>query len=643
MALRYLNSLPLPEALDIFLGHFAFPARPAAEEVEARSAGGRVIAEPVFAARSCPHYHASAVDGVAVRAEETFGASETSPVTLRLGSQALVVDTGDPVPSGMDAVVMIEDVDIREDRGQAEPGDLITLTAPAVPWQHVRSIGEDIVASDLLFTSGHRLRPADLAALLAAGLTRVTVKARPRVAIIPTGSEIVPASGSPAPGEIPESNSAALAELVREWGGQAEVLPIVSDHRPDLARAFLRAAEGFDILVVNAGSSAGRDDYTAPLLAELGTLLVHGVAIRPGKPVILGELGGKPFVGLPGYPVSTILTAELFLRPLLGRWLGLPEPERPRARAVLSRSVTSPSGVDEFLRVKLARVGPKLVAVPMARGAGTLTTLIRADGLVKIPVGVESWPEGTEVEAGLLRPLAEIESSLLCAGSHDLLLDLLADELAGVGPGVSLSSAHVGSLAGIMALKRSEAHLAGIHLLDPATGSYNESYVRRYLPDRKAVLFHLARRAQGLMVRPGNPGSIQGLDDLARPGVSFINRQKGSGTRVLLEYHLSRLGIDPNRITGYGREVYTHTAVAAEVASGGASTGLGLLAAAQAFGLDFIPVASEDYDLLIPAEFYDHPGIRALLDVARSDRWRRRATAFGGYDLSDTGTEKWME
>lgn len=622
--------MPLEEALTRFLGQFELPARGEAEETDVRSAGGRVTAEAVFARRSCPHYHASAMDGVALRARETFGASGSSPVRLQIGPQAVVVDTGDPLPPGMDAVVMIENVEIS--------GGEVILIAPAVPWQHVRSIGEDIVAADLLLTSGRRLSAPDLAALLAAGVNRVKVRPRPRVAIIPTGTEVVPPEGDVGPGQIPESNSAALAELVRDWGGEARVMPIVPDDTERLIRAVRGAAENHEVIVVNAGSSAGREDYTARVLSEVGSLVAHGAAIRPGKPVILGVAGGKPFLGLPGYPVSTILTAELFLKPLLCRWLGVPEPHRPRAGAVLSRPVTSPPGVEEFLRVKLGRVGERLLAVPMGKGAGALTTLIRADGLVRIPVGVEAWSEGTAVEVELLRPIEQIEASVLCAGSHDLLLDLLADET-----GARLSSAHVGSLAGIMALKRCEAHLAGIHLFDPETGRYNEDAVRRHLPGRKAVLFHLARRAQGLMVRPGNPAGLRGLDDLARLGVTFVNRQPGSGTRVLLDYHLNKLGLDPARISGYQHEVYTHTAVAAEVAGGGADAGLGLLAAAQAFGLDFIPVAEESYDLLIPAEFYDLPGIRAVLEAARSEKWRRRAAAVGGYDLSETGVERPIE
>ena len=605
------------------------------EEVIATTAAlGRVTAGPVFARRSVPHYLASAMDGVAVLASDTFGASETTPISLRLGHNAFPVDTGDVLPAGCDAVVMIEDVQLDE--------ETVTVDAATTPWQHVRPIGEDVVQSDMLLASGHRLRPADLGALLAAGVTEVAVRRRPRVAILPTGDEIVPPERELQPGEIPEFNSATLSGLIAEWGGDPSVRPITPDSRELLRQRVEAALADHDIVVINAGSSTGKDDHTAGIIGELGRVLVHGVAIKPGKPVLLGVAGGKPLLGIPGYPVSAALSAELFLRPLICRWLGCGETPRPLLEARLSRPVASNMGVLEFLRVKVGRVQGRLVAVPMPRGAGVITSLVRADGIVRIPRGTESLPEGSTVEVELLRPAEEIATTVLAVGSHDLLLDMLSSGLARRWPGTTLSSAHVGSQGGLVALRRGEAHLAGVHLLDPATGEYNVAYVRQHLRGRKVALFTLAFREQGLLVRRGNPRGLHDFAGLAREGVRYVNRQAGSGTRVLLDFHLARLGVDPAAIAGYRQEVFTHTAVAAAVAAGSADCGLGISAVAKSFGLDFVALARERYELAIPAENLDLPGMERLLELARSPAWRREVAALGGYDLSETGRMVWV-
>jgi putative molybdopterin biosynthesis protein len=361
------------------------------------------------------------------------------------------------------------------------------------------------------------------------------------------------------------------------------------------------------------------------------------VAIRPGHPVVLGVAHGKPFLGIPGYPVSAVLTSELFLQPLLARLLGVPLPERSTLTATMTRKVLSPMGEDEFLRVKLGRVGDRLVATPLQRGAGVLMSLVRADGIVRIPRFSEGVHAGAPVEVALLRSPREVERTVVAIGSHDLTLDLLSDLLARRAPGWSLSSSNVGSQGGLIALQRGECHLAGTHLLDEESGEYNVSYVRRYLRDRPIVLMTLVYRDQGLLVPRGNPKRIRSLEDLARPDVQYVNRQRGAGTRVLLDYKLAQLGIDPSAITGYDREEYTHLGVAAAVAGGSADTGLGILAAARALGLDFVPLLQERYDLAIPRELYDSALLAPLLDIIRGPEFRAIVESLGGYDTSDTG------
>ncbi|MSQ12871.1 MAG: molybdopterin biosynthesis protein [Dehalococcoidia bacterium] len=629
----YLEDLPLDETYARFFGALqqASALRPTpSEAVPLDQALGRVTAAPVWALRSSPHYHAAAMDGVAVRAEDTVGATETSPVRLRHETQFHWVDTGDPVPPGFNAVVMAEVV-------HEEDASTIELQAPVAPWQHVRPLGEDIVATELVLPENHRLRPVDLGAIAACGLTQVEVRRRPRVAIIPTGNELVQPGAPLKPGDVVEYNSLTLAAMVQEWGGTPTRFPPTPDDFDRLRAVVEQALAEHDVVIVNAGSSAGSEDFTAPVVESLGRVLVHGVAIRPGHPVVLGVAAGKPVVGIPGYPVSAILTCELFVKPLLERMLGAAQPKRPVVRATMTRKVLSPMGEDEYLRVKLGKVDERTVATPLQRGAGVIMSLVRADGLVRIPRFSEGVHAGATVDVELLRSPEEVERTIVAIGSHDLALDVLASHLRRQDATLTLSSSNVGSMGGLLALKRGEAHLAGCHLLDEDTGEYNVPAVRRVLEGRRVVLVHLVGRVQGLIVAKGNPKRVASLEDLARADVAFINRQRGSGTRVLLDEKLKQIGLAPERIHGYEREEYTHLAVAAAVTSGTADAGLGILAAARALELDFVPLLQEQYDLVIPREHYESALLAPLLAAIRSEAFRRDVAALGGYDVTRMG------
>ncbi|MDN5347085.1 MAG: molybdopterin molybdotransferase [Clostridia bacterium] len=633
----FLNNRPWEEALAEYLqvlGEAGALKPGPPEKIPTAVALGRVTAKPVYALVSSPHYPAAAMDGIAVRAEDTFGVSERSPRLLQLGAEAVVVDTGDPLPEGFNAVIMLEEIEFK-DHNQVE------ISAPAVPWQNVRSIGEDLAAGEMLLPANWRLRPFDLGGILAGGVTEIWVHPRPRVAFIPTGTELVAPKPHPAPGQILEYNSVVIGNLVREWGGEAITLPITPDDYNLLRERLFEAISQADIVIINAGSSAGQEDYAAGLIAEAGRVYTHGVAIRPGKPVILGAVRDKPVLGIPGYPVSAVLAAELFLKPILHLKQGLKPPARPGVKAFLARKLHSPLGREEFVRVRLGRVGGRLVAVPSGRGAGSMMSLVRADGIVRVPRLSEGFLAGQEVGVELLRPLEEVEETLVVSGSHDMVLDVLSDAWRRIHPGRSLSTAAVGSLGGLLALQRGEAHAAGIHLLDEETGEYNVSYIQKYLPGRQLVLVNLVYRQNGLMVAPGNPKGINGLADLAREDVTYVNRQPGSGTRVLLDFHLKRLGIEAQKIRGYGREEFTHLAVAAAVAGGTADAGLGLYAVARAFGLEFIPIATERYDLCFPREVWETPAVQELVRVMRSPEFQKQVEALGGYDLSRCGEVVW--
>ena len=626
----YLENRAWQEGLALMMEKLAGRCIPKNEVIDVRSSLHRITGSIVRAKRSSPHFAASAMDGYAIRAKDTHGISEREPRWLELENQAVQVDTGDPVPEGMDAVVMLEDVLELSERG-------ILLQAPVVPWNHVRPVGEDIVEGEVLLPIHHRIRPQDQGALLAAGLLQVEVRRKPRVGILPTGDEIRSPEESLQVGDIVDSNSTVLASLVEEWGGVATVWPITPDQPERLEKAILEISESQDILVIIAGSSQGRDDYTSQLIQKHGTLYLHGVAIKPGKPVVLGEVKEKPAFGIPGYPVSTYLTAHLFLQPWVKLLQGLGQDSANLLEAVISKKVFSSLGSEEFVRVKVGKVGERWVAAPLNRGAGVTMSLVRADGMLRVPRLQEGFHEGETVPVELLRPVSELEETLVCIGSHDLTLDVLSSHMKAKGGQGGIASAHVGSLAGILSLRKNEAHFAGIHLLDPETGEYNKSYLQRFLPGRDIALMNLVYRTQVLIVPKGNSLNILTLEDLVRPGIRFINRQGGSGTRVLFDYLLQKQGLTKEQILGYEREEFTHLAVAVAVASGAADVGLGIQSAAEALGLDYVLVGEERYDLAIPREFLEEPRMKAMIEVIQSKAFQEDVLALGGYDVRDTG------
>ena len=628
----YLENTPLADALKLWAEKIASEGvRPLeGEPVSVGDSLGRITSGAVFARLSSPFYHSSAMDGYAVRFSETFGASESVPKRLKLGQEAVYVDTGDPLPEGFNAVIMIEEVNVSEGH--------IEILAPAAPWQHVRVIGEDIVSTELIVPENHRMRPVDIGAVISGGHLKINVRRRPKVVIIPTGSEIVEPGTDLKKGDIIEYNSRILSSMVTEWGGTPVRFKPVPDDIDKIKSAVMEGCRMGDLVVINAGSSAGSEDYTAKVIAEIGEVLLHGINIKPGKPVILGWAKGRPVLGIPGYPVSAYITFTLFAKGLLYKWQGLEAPDPEFMKARLSRQVASSLGQEEFLRVKLGRVGENLIATPVSRGAGVLMSLVRADGVVRIPAMSEGFGTGTEVDVEMLRDKKEIENTVVCIGSHDNALDILANILKKTHPAYSLSSAHVGSMGGLIALKKGEAHMAGTHLLDEETGQYNVPYIRRILTKKKIILVNLVYRQQGLMVPKGNPRDIRGFADLTRDDVVFINRQSGAGTRLLTDKYLKELGIASKDVKGYEREEYTHMGVASAVLTGIADTGMGILASAEALGLDFIPLAKERYDLAIPADFIVMPSLSALLQIIRENsEFRTSVEALGGYDVSDMG------
>lgn len=609
----------------------------ASEVVPVGEALGRITAEPVYARISAPHYHACAMDGIALDAGLTFGAGPTTPVEISPACYR-VVDTGDPLPEGCDAVVMVEDLVYPEGAGPQDLGTCpVTLFASSAPWSHIRQIGEDICAGEMLLTSGEKLTPAALGALLAAGIQEVPVKARPKVGIIPTGDEVVAPSASPKPGDVMEFNSAIFSGMVRQWGGLPVVYPIVKDDPQEMQAALARAVSECDAVLLNAGSSAGRDDYSARTVAAVGEVLFHGIAIKPGKPAIVGMADGAVVLGVPGYPVSGIIVVESLLKPVIARLLGCSLAQDESIQAHLSRTCVSSLKYREFIRVRVGNVDGKMVASPLSRGAGVVTSFVKADGIMEIPQNAEGIEAGEQVSVRLLRSRADVEDSLVVIGSHDPLIDELAQLVHARTPELSVASTHVGSMGAIVAAKRRESHCGGIHLLDEKTGAYNESYLERHFPHGGVRQVECVWRQQGLMTAPGNPLDIRSLSDVAERGLSFVNRQKGSGTRILSDFVCKRDDVDSALIYGYDHEEFTHTAVAALVEAGSADAGMGIYSAAKMYGLGFVPVCEEQYDLLVPDYAWDTPQVQALLEALRSPAFRARMEALGGYRVENPG------
>ena len=625
----------LKEARDIVFNSFPLAGVLGSETIPVPDAVGRVLSEPVTAKLSSPNFHAAAMDGIAVRAKSTFGASETKPKELIIGKDAFYINTGHVIPEGLNAVIMIENINVVEK-------NRIEIEAPAFPWQYIRKMGEDIVATELLFPHNHVITPYCVGALLSGGIFSVSVRKKPKVLIIPTGSELVDWRTYPVenlkPGQVLESNSFLLGKLIESCGATYVRNEIVIDDHEKIKKAVHNAVNGdYNLVFTVGGSSAGSEDHSKSVIKELGEVLIHGVTIMPGKPVIIGSIKNKPVFGIPGYPVSAIVAFEQFAAPLLRMMLGVPEKMRQEILVEPTRKITSKLGLEEFVRVKLGKVGDRIVATQLPRGAGSITTITEADGIIRIPNHVEGINDNEPVHAELLRPLSSVNNTVVIVGSHDNTLDVLADEIKGKYSDVTISSSHVGSMGGLMAIKRGACHVAGSHLLDEKDGSYNISYIKKYLPGRKIKLVNLVFRDQGLIVSPGNPKQIKGIEDLVREDIAFINRQTGAGTRILLDYKLKELGIDSKSVKGYENEEFTHMSVAVAVLSGTVDVGLGIYAAAKALNLDFIPVVTEEYDLVIPEEYFESKNIRILLETINSQNFKKRVKALGGYSTEKTG------
>lgn len=629
----YLNTVTIDEALDK-VKNAIDPARlMASETIPSQRSASRITTGPVWSKYSSPTFHSAAMDGVAVRAEKTFTAREGKPVLLKRNTDYIEVNTGNPLPPKTDCVIMIEKI-MKQDE------ENIFIEAPAFPWQNVRRVGEDIVATELLIPQNHELSAYDVGALLSAGIWEVDVREEVKLHVIPTGDEVLDFTEKPTPrpGQVIESNSQVLASLARQWHCRIERTPPVPDSPEKLKHALKSALDSpAHIIVIGAGSSAGSKDYTRRIMEEFGTVLVHGIKAMPGKPTLVGVADNKILIGAPGYPVSSVICFEQIIKPLVYWLSGKYPPQAETIQARLTRKMPSRLGMEEFIRVSVGRVQDDYVATPLARGAGMITTMTKAQGITRIQQDLEGLVRNKNIDVELFRSKKELDRVLVVVGSHDNTMDILTNELMGMDNPIQLASTHLGSMGGITAILDRAAHIAGIHLFDPDTNDYNFPFLQKYAPDLKFKIVNLAIRHQGLIVAKGNPKKISGINDLTRKDVVFVNRQRGAGTRILLDHHLKQAGISPDQVNGYSNEEFTHMAVAVNVLSRTVDCSMGIMAAARALDLDFVPLAKERYDLLIPDYSCDEPKVKTLLDLISSRSFKNKITKLGGYETDLTG------
>lgn len=632
-----------------------YSSRPRKEVIPLPRAVGRVLAEDVTAPIDVPPFDRAAMDGYALKAADTFYSEEEKPSTLKLLGYVLAgekkkielsagecagIATGAPIPKGANAVVMVEYTHREKDR--------VKIYRPVAPGENIMAAGSDIMQGELILRAGAVLSPRETGVLAALGITRVPVYKKPRAALISTGDEILEPGSDLEYGKIYDVNARAIGDAVVENGGEVEFLGIVEDKPEPLLRKLKEAVAGdYDLILTSGGTSAGIGDLSYRVFDELGKpgVVVHGIAIKPGKPTIIAFARGKPIFGLPGYPTSAMIIFDVFVAPILRGLAGLGKKSLKKIKAKAAMRLYSGRGRYEYLLVNLVKgLGEEYSAYPLLTGSGAITTLAEADGFIEIPANTEMIAEGTILDVTLLSDTIK-PADLTIIGSHCIGIDLILSTAANVAP-LSAKVINVGSSGGLAAVRRGESDISGTHLIDESTGEYNFPFLRKLVVADKAYLVRGYDREQGFLIAKGNPNGIEGIQDMFRSDVSFINRNPGSGTRVLLDLELAKLAEEKGtdlkavveKISGYEIEAKSHSAVAAAVAFGRADMGLAIKTVAEHYSLDFIPLREEKYDFAIPKDRIDKPAVKRFLDVLRSKEFSRELEKTPGLKTnSETG------
>ncbi|HIP25925.1 MAG TPA: molybdopterin biosynthesis protein [Archaeoglobus profundus] len=603
------------------------------EEIPLTEAYGRILAEDYYSEVDIPPFDRATMDGYAVKAEDTFGAEEDNPVELKVIGKveagevpnmevrkgtAVEISTGAVIPKGANAVVMVEYT--------SRKNDSILIYKPVPPGANIMSAGSDIRAGELLVRKGTKLTAREIGVLASAGFDKVKVIMKPKIAVVSTGNELKSPGEKLEFGKIYDVNTYTICAGIIENGGEPIPLGIARDDESEIRSMILKGLELADMVILSGGTSAGVGDKIYRILGELGEILAHGIAVKPGKPTVLAIVDDKPVIGLPGYPTSALMIFELIVAPLIRLMAGLQKEEYKSIKARIPIRYISAMGRREFLPVNIVKSEGGFVAYPFVDYSGAISTLAEADGFVEIPENKFILEENEEVEVRLFGDIKVAD--LMIIGSHCIGVDVLVDILQ--KRGILAKVINVGSTGGIMAIKRGEADIAGVHLLDPYTGMYNIPYLLKYGLKGQAVLVRGYIREQGLIVAKGNPKKIEGIEDLLRSDVTFINRNAGSGTRILLDMYLKKIAEDrglsfddiKRSIKGYDVEAKSHTAVAIAVLMGKADVGLGIRAVAERYGLDFIPIKPEEYDFVIRKDRLNKDAVKEFIKVLRSNEFK---------------------
>ena len=621
---KYLKTTTLDEALEKWrelIDRFS-NNNITGENIDVENAYFRTLSREIRAKRNIPSFSTSAVDGIAVRAEETMGARDVSPKILQLGKDFEYINTGFKLPGQYNAVIMIENTE-KIDNSK------VRIRSAISPRENVRMVGEDIHEGDIIFYQGEYLTPEHISVLVSAGIKTVSVKRKIRFAFIPTGNEITYDSADMT--KIIESNSRIIKGNIEKWGGIIDVYNVVPDDYSLIKNSIIKAYKDHDVVVVGAGSSHGTKDYTSSVLEDIGRLIVHGTNLRPGKPVILGEVEGKPFIGLPGYSYAFKLNLDIFAGELFGRIYG--KRSSNTVEAITLKKIPSQIGLKHYYNINLIYLDKKIKALPVKTGSSKLYGWITSTGYTVIDEGTEGIEEGEIINVHTNKSDNEIKSNLLFVGSNDILIGELGNAL--FGKNIRLFINNAGSMGGIFAMQKRTAHFTGIHLFDEENDEYNIPFIKKYLKG-KGKLVHFARRSQGLLFPKGNPKGIKGIKDIIDKKLSFVNRQIGAGTRMKFDYLLKREGINSQNIIGYNNIVNTHIDAGYIVKEGYADTTVALEYIARMLDLDFIHLFDESYDLYFPEYFSDDVRFSIILDILNSGKIGRTLGDMG-YDFTGMG------
>ena len=630
--------LSVEDALKRLQDHYE--AKPlGSEDVPLDKSLGRVLSEDIVSMIDVPSFDRATMDGFAVVAEDTFSAQEDKPVKLKIvgkveagdkpeievgRGEAAEIATGAPMPKGPNAVVMVEQTDQKH--------DVVSIFKAVAPGENVMGAGTDIMAGEAVLRSGQEITSRDIGLLAALGKSRVNVYRKPRIAIISTGNELIPAGQQLEYGKIYDINSKTLAGAILESGCEPVPLGICSDDTEEMKTKIQQALVVADAIVTSGSTSAGAGDILYRIIGEFGGpgIVVHGLSVKPGKPLIVAVIEGKPLFGLPGYPTSALVIFNLIVKPNISKMAGRAAESATWLEGKVASKIFSAKGRREFLPVHIVKdeAGKNLV-YPVLSGSGAITSLALADGFIDIPQNQEFIEEEENVRVELFSLMFQA-TDLVFIGSHCIGLDILFSCLRRRTPTLSFKIINTGSIGGLQAVKRGEADVAGVHLLDESTGEYNLPFLHQYGMAETATLIRGYNREQGFIVPKGNPKRIKSFEDLLRDDISFINRNLGSGTRLLIDLNLRKVaeakGLDlsqvTNRIRGYRIEARSHSAVALAILNGKGDVGFGIRTAAEIYGLDFIKYANEKYDFLVPKRRLGRNPVKQLVSELRSIEFR---------------------